>query len=580
MVMVHTLILILHVLVTMIAAVSGLAIGVLELKPEGRPGAFILRTLTPHRRRITKTMLVTVCASALLAAIRGAISDKSQRELENLRTVNKLVPAAGAALTPYDLFPSSDAKKICSEIPEGATFFSDALRFVGMARYGEAETALRRAEIGQEVEPYKIFRLRGIAGVYRGNYVKALRWYLQAARANPNSLVLGDELWEVLTETGKLSAADDLLVSVISAKSRLARDENNPSIVLSKIHLADTRSQLGRYAEALSIVQKTRESQEQAEGSLSASLINTLETEANALANLDNIERAHKSFDRIREIARREYGKQSVEYAEYLNNHALLYSKVGDPDHARRLDIMAYLIAQKLLTENHYVSGDILANIGMTYNSERDFGRAEYYLRQAYSILEASLGPEHPSTAVVQMNLGRTLTELNRFADARLELRAASLKLEAAVGKGHVFYSYAEAALGVLERKEKHYQEALQHYQHSLQTDLETFGTGPHSETAVVLADIAIVENQMGHQDDAEHHIIQSLGMSESIMGQESPSLVPRLINLGTILVAQQKYSEARRELERALSIGVPALGNNNKLMEITRKKIQEIEKK
>ncbi len=84
----------------------------------------------------------------------------------------------------------------------------------------------------------------------------------------------------------------------------------------------------------------------------------------------------------------------------------------------------------------------------------------------------------------------------------------------------------------------------------------------------------------MGHQDDAEHHIIQSLGMSESIMGQESPSLVPRLINLGTILVAQQKYSEARRELERALSIGVPALGNNNKLMEITRKKIQEIEKK
>lgn len=517
-----------------------------------------------------------VFITAILATVREALSESSQDELEKLEIVQELIPAAEAALTPYEITPSTEAKTLCGNLPDGATDFSDALRFIATGQYKDAEKALGRAETTHQVEPYRILRLRGLIEVYRGQYVKAHRWYLQAARDNPNSLTLGDELWEVLLGTGELAAAGELLESIIETKIRLARDEDHTSVAFSVTHLADTHAELTEYDRALSLIQKARKTQEQAEGSLSPSLIPILEVEADALAELDKIEQAHQVFERLREIVLREHGKQSVEYVEYLNNHAILYNATGNPERALLLHNMAKLLAEQFLPENHYARGIILANIGMVYHATGDSENAVFNLRHAHSILSSSLGIEHPNAAIVQVNLGRSLTGIEHFDEARRTLRAARTSLERSVGKSHLYYGYAETALGVIARKEGDYSTALQHYQVALKNHMGVFGARPNNDTATVLSDIAAAESSMERFEDAEVHIRQALAMAESLLGADNPELLAKLVNLGVILEGQNKLGEARRAFKRALEVG----GEDSKYAKAIHKKIAEIDKK
>jgi tetratricopeptide (TPR) repeat protein len=97
-------------------------------------------------------------------------------------------------------------------------------------------------------------------------------------------------------------------------------------------------------------------------------------------------------------------GKQGAEYAEALNNLAVVLKNLGEYTQAEPLYEQALDISRRVLGDDHPDTARSLHNLALFYEEQGHFAQAEPLYIEAVEIAERVLVGEHPNTKIIRKN--------------------------------------------------------------------------------------------------------------------------------------------------------------------------------
>ncbi len=233
---------------------------------------------------------------------------------------------------------------------------------------------------------------------------------------------------------------------------------------------------------------------------------------------------------------------------------------------------------------------DIHRTLGNTYKGLGQAARAERHLRTAWELSRSLHGLDHPRTLILRYALAeslfldrrpdlsrRVLTELNRHLDSlptghRLhfqtgKLAAHLLREEGRMGEARLAYQtlidsvsrrdveYLDAlrGLGITEGRVGNYTRALDCYRRVLSLQVERDIPEAHHERLHTLNNLANINSELGNLERAEELYRDILITRIATLGEEHPSTIISLHNLGNHLMGAGRFGESRSTLERAV---------------------------
>lgn len=176
-----------------------------------------------------------------------------------------------------------------------------------------------------------------------------------------------------------------------------------------------------------------------------------------------------------------EYGEESAEYANSINNLGGVYQKQENYEKAEELYQQALDINKKIFGDNHPATAYILNNLGGVYQTQEQYKKAEPLLHESFEIRKNLLGEDHPDTAM----------SLNNLAG--------------------------------LYQAQGQYKKAGQFFNQALAIHQDVFGE-KHPETANSLNNLGVLYDAQGRHKDAEPLLLQALYILESTLGADHPT--------------------------------------------------------
>jgi len=214
---------------------------------------------------------------------------------------------------------------------------------------------------------------------------------------------------------------------------------------------------------------------------------------------------------RVLEQQRQAFGSDDVDTLDSMLGLATTDSNMAHYDEARPLYEALIASSRKRYGNEHSKTLGAINGLAVLDLEQGRYANAEKLLAPLLPIHERVFGPEHPSTLDVVNNLGGAIRQQGRNEEAR---------------------PYYERA----------YAGTLKLY-------------GPKSvRTIVAESNLSLLLRDAGELAAAEHHARASVDQAEASMGDD-PFRAIMHKELATVLIRQQHYAEAERELDRAWSI-------------------------
>jgi len=211
-------------------------------------------------------------------------------------------------------------------------------------------------------------------------------------------------------------------------------------------------------------------------------------------------------------LAAGEFGETSDEYAQTLNDLAVLHKYCGHFDEGLRLYKEALRLTIATQGEECLTASTIYHNMGGILFSEGDFAAAEPFGEKAWEISQRLLGESDP----------RTMTDAAAYA---------------AILDG----------LGRFDESEAIYRRALAVFEKSLGPD--------HYEVAATLHNLGAVLVARGKYNEAEDNYCRALAIKERLLDADSPDVALTRSNLGSLLIVLGRRSESVPLLKSAVTI-------------------------
>jgi len=152
--------------------------------------------------------------------------------------------------------------------------------------------------------------------------------------------------------------------------------------------------------------------------SYSRPLIGALTTLARYASDEGLHANALQMLDEARRLATRVHGPDSLSAAEVHTQAATSFSIAGDYAPAEAEFGAAISIYESRLGRNHSVTMRALNNLGILYNSMRDFSRAEDTHREILEYALHTYGNEHRQAGNAYQNLATAIARQGRYEDA------------------------------------------------------------------------------------------------------------------------------------------------------------------
>jgi tetratricopeptide (TPR) repeat protein len=248
------------------------------------------------------------------------------------------------------------------------------------------------------------------------------------------------------------------------------------------------------------------------------------------------------------------------------NRQAMLYGALGAlsmteerRDEALRYDLLALDLLTKTFgeTSNRVAVG--LNNVGTDYLYSRNFAKAREYFRRVLEIREKLVGPDHPATGRAVLNLASATAELGEIEESIALDRRALAILEPVVGSQHPMIATALGNLGNSLMMIGRFDEAQAAFERALA--IATVVYGPKApQIAVLHARRGALHRRQGRPRDALAELQAALAIDRA-RDPESAATGRDVYDIADALVELGRYSEAKRELERAHAILNKALG-------------------
>jgi serine/threonine-protein kinase len=192
--------------------------------------------------------------------------------------------------------------------------------------------------------------------------------------------------------------------------------------------IGQTYYHLGRYEEALRLLQASVATLEKSVGDHDPNLAHALE----GLALVHDAQGEHVEaaslLERVVAIRERNLGSMDPDVARALGNLAGVYRAQGKYEQAEELYKRALQIEEQVMGPEDPATAGTLNNIAGLYAAQSRYAEAEPLFRRSLEISEKTLGSEHPTVATLLANLGAVKVDQRKYAEAEpLLLRALSL---------------------------------------------------------------------------------------------------------------------------------------------------------
>jgi CHAT domain-containing protein/Tfp pilus assembly protein PilF len=254
------------------------------------------------------------------------------------------------------------------------------------------------------------------------------------------------------------------------------------------------------------------------------------------------------------EMREKHFGKDSLEAASSLNNVGILYGHSGRLDEAETYLLRAIAIRERKLGRDHPLVAHALSTLGVILQS---FGRREEagkLLQRSLAIQEGKLGSDNPGLESTLVSLASNDHDLGRLDEAEKKYLRVLAILEGTVGKDHVANLGALNNLATVYLHSKRPEQARDLLLRVQDIREKYFGKN-HPGRALTASNLGGVYFQMRDYAKAEEYYRESVKVSESVGGKDAEELAQILPGLAQVYEATDRMDDARKTLDRCLSI-------------------------
>ena len=253
-------------------------------------------------------------------------------------------------------------------------------------------------------------------------------------------------------------------------------------------------------------------------------------------------------------------GAKDIDIAFTLNHLGVLYNHQGLYNKAELLFLQALEINEKALGPEHRDTAANLGNLGQLYSDQGLYNKAEPLLLQSLKINEKVLGPEHVHTATALGNLGNYFVRLNLLSKAEpLLLRALEIN-EKVLGPKHQETSTSANNLAIVYLTQQRFKKAEPLLLQALKINEKVLGP-EHPATAHRLINLAALHNELGNYKKAEPLLLRALAINEKRLEPEHDEIAWLINNLAFSYSNQMRYKKAEELYRRALTISKKVYG-------------------
>jgi tetratricopeptide (TPR) repeat protein len=248
------------------------------------------------------------------------------------------------------------------------------------------------------------------------------------------SRVLGEEHLDTLSAIGNLAAtywnqgrwkeAEELLVKVMDVRSRVL-GKQHPDTLSAIVNLASTYLTQGRWKEAEELLVKAMEARSRVLGEEHPDTLTTISNLAATYRNQGRWKEAEERDVKVMEASSRVLGKEHPDMLAAIANLATTYLSQGRWKEAEELLVKVMEARARVLSEEHPDTLSTMANLTVTYMKQGLWNEAEELQVKVMKARSRVLGEEHPDTLTVMANLAHTKKALGQN-DVAIDLMTRS----------------------------------------------------------------------------------------------------------------------------------------------------------
>jgi len=264
-----------------------------------------------------------------------------------------------------------------------------------------------------------------------------------------------------------------------------------------------------------------------------------------------------------KEIRLKSVGRLHQDYAQSLNNLAILYLYQGLYQKAEPLFLKAKEINFKALGNFHPDYSGILNNLGTLYLYQGLYSKAEPLFLEAKEISFKSLGGLHQDYAQNLNNLAALYLFQGLYSKAEpLFLEAKEIRLKS-LGRLHLDYAQSLNNLASLYEHKGQYGIAESLYIEAKEIRFKLLGSN-HSLHANSLNNLAILYQYQGLYAKAEPLFLEAKEITFKVRGSDHPDYANSLNNLANLYEFQWLFAKAEPLYLEAKEIALKYLGSSH----------------
>ena len=229
------------------------------------------------------------------------------------------------------------------------------------------------------------------------------------------------------------------------------------------------------------------------------------------------LDEARAVLEDVQSLRERLLGQRHPDRATTIKEIAGLHRLAGELDRAEAMYLSALDIYSAVLDPNHQELANLRNSLAVLYRQMGENEKALQFALQALEGARSQYGPQHPTVGIMTSNVAGMQREAGQLRQAQGSAAAALENLEASVGTDHQLY-------------------------------------------AVALNVMAAIKRDVGDLEGAQADLSRAIPIFETAAGEEHPHLVKLHASLARVLVARERFGEARYHFRRAAEIGASTL--------------------
>ncbi|CUA77370.1 Nephrocystin-3 [Homo sapiens] [Rhizoctonia solani] len=286
-----------------------------------------------------------------------------------------------------------------------------------------------------------------------------------------------------------------------------------------------------------------------------------------------------KVLEPLAEVFTQALGQDHPDTLDFITSLALTYSRLGQYDKAKQLQVQVLDVRKQLLGDEHPNTLTSMNNLAMTHSGLGQYNRAEQLLVQVVDARKRVLGDGHPDTLTSMNNLAGTYSDLGQYDKAeQLQVQVIDARKQL-LGYEHPDTLGSVNNLATTYVDLGQYDKAEQLLVQVVDARKQLLGD-KHPDTLTAMNNLAITYSGLGQYDKVEQLQVQVLDARKRVLGDEHPDTLASMNNLAGTYSALGRWDEAAKLYHKAITILEQTLGDQHPYTQKCRQNLLDMHKK